>query len=650
MKKILLSITLLVFFILACNSTLLPVAETAAPAASQSPLPTKEPTQTRPPQEPNATVTPETGNTGFDVTNPTSGAGLFVAVSYPENWDETAKLPSLVFVPGGNDDSGAFTKTTPAGDSTISVTNDAGFVAIIFDPDGRGKSQGTEDYDGFIHQDGLAEVIRYAAALPGVDSAKIGLVTSSYGITMGSGALARYPDLPVKFLIDWEGPANRMDTGGCDSSKVGHLQRKASCTDEAFWAEREASTFISQVRVPYQRIQSVKDHAQPDYAHTVLMVNNAVQGGVPWVRLNDESPNQKYDLNSMPPMLPDRMDLKKNQSVVRYAQELLGQSAASMPVGSATQSANSSAVLLFTIGMHIEPMGKTAQGFEGGVGDYHQQGFFDKHAKDILLVTKIIEKHGGRMTIQTQSPFTQVAIESGNTLFADLAARGHEIALHFHEGQHLGQNSKSLPVQKWCSVMKEELALITQASGVTDFRYWSGGNLYPNLFEAAVCAGLDVNSDWKNPELQETPLELVGVNPWQPAGGTDGQDLTAFLQHDPNGPVIFLPEGQFDRTDFAASRRSENSGGDEAYFAYLKDCLYASLAAADPNKVNVFHFTVHAGEFRGEAKDPFGVIERFLTEAVDPLIASGQVRWATFSEMADAFAAWEQANPGVNPK
>jgi hypothetical protein len=300
--------------------------------------------------------------------------------------------------------------------------------------------------------------------------------------------------------------------------------------------------------------------------------------------------------------------------------------------------------------MHIEPMGKTAQGFEGGESDYHQQGFFDKHAKDILLVTKIIEKHGGRMTIQTQSPFTQVAIESGNTLFADLAARGHELALHFHEDQHLGKNSESLPVQKWCSVMKEELALITQASGVTDFRYWSGGNLYPDLFDAAVCAGLDVNSDWKNPELQETPLELVGVNPWRPAGGTDGRNLAAFVKNDPNGSVIFLPEGQFDRTDFAASQRSEASGGDEAYFAYLKGCLEASLAAADPNKVNVFHFTVHPGEFRGRPQDPFGVIERFLTDAVDPLIASGQVRWATFAEMAEAFAAWEQANPGVNPK
>lgn len=309
------------------------------------------------------------------------------------------------------------------------------------------------------------------------------------------------------------------------------------------------------------------------------------------------------------------------------------------------------AVLLFTIGMHIEPLGQTAQGFRsGGRADYRQPQFFQRQVEDILAVASIVEAHGGRMTIQAQSPFTSAAIESGSTILADLAARGHEMALHFHEDAHLGQDSDSLPVQQWCEVMKQENALIMQASGVSEIRYWSGGNLYPNVYQAAECAGLDVNSDWKNPHLQETPLELVGVNPWRPAGGTDGIDLTRFIQHDPNGAIVFLPEGQYDRSNFASMRRSEDTGGDEAYFEYLKTQLYASLAAAQPGKVNVFHFTVHPGEFRGSPQQPFAVIEKFLTEVVDPLVASGQVQWATFSEMADAYAAWQAAHPGENPR
>jgi hypothetical protein len=308
------------------------------------------------------------------------------------------------------------------------------------------------------------------------------------------------------------------------------------------------------------------------------------------------------------------------------------------------------AVLLFTIGMHIEPLGATAQGYRGGKGDYRQPQFFERHVQDIQTVASMVEAHGGRMTIQTQSPFTSAAIESGNTILVDLAARGHELALHFHEDTHLGKNSPTLSVQQWCDVMKQEIALITQASGVADIRYWSGGNLYIDVYEAAACAGLDVNSDWKNPKLQETPLEFVGVNPWRPAGGTDGVQLTAFTQHAPAGAVVFLPEGQYDRSNFASMRRSDAVGGDEAYFEYLKQSLYASLAAAQPGKVNVFHFTVHPGEFRGDPAYPFAVIEKFLTEVVAPLVASGQMQWATFSEMADAYAAWEQANPGVSPR
>ena len=304
------------------------------------------------------------------------------------------------------------------------------------------------------------------------------------------------------------------------------------------------------------------------------------------------------------------------------------------------------AILYFTIGMHIEPAGETAQGVRSGSkGDYHEPFFFEKHVQDMLTVTQMVEAHGGRMTIQAQSPFTTVAIESGNTILADLAAHGHELALHFHEDAHLGKNGNSLSTQQWCDVMKQEISFITQSSGVTDIRYWSGGNLYPNVYDAAECAGLDVNSDWKNPNTQSTDLSIVGVNPWRPADGTNGTDFTLFTQHDPSGGVVFLPEGQYDKTDFASMRRSDDAGGDEAYFEYLKESLYASLEAAEAGKVNVFHFTIHPGEFRGDPQHPFEVIEKFLTEVVDPLVASGQVQWATFSQMADSFAAWEQANP-----
>ncbi len=335
-----------------------------------------------------------------------------------------------------------------------------------------------------------------------------------------------------------------------------------------------------------------------------------------------------------------------NATIVLLA--FLLSSCAWTPLASQTISSSQTdgkAVLLFGIGMHIEPQGVTHQGYRGGRGDYHNPDYFQKGVEDIRKVAGIVASHGGRMTIQAQSPFTDEVIENHDTVLFDLSKDGHELALHFHEDAHMGNNSSSQSVSQWCEVMKEEIALIQQASGVSTIRYWSGGNLYSDLFAAAECAGLDVNSDWKNPQTQSTDASMIGIHPWRPAGGTNGSNFNLISTHDPGGAVIFLPEGQYDRGNFASMRRSKTAGGDQAYFEYLKQSLLASLAAAEVGKVNVFHFTVHPGEFRGSPAHPFEVIDQFLKAVVDPLVAEGKVQWATFSQMADAYQAWEAAHP-----
>ncbi len=257
-------------------------------------------------------VTPGAETGVYWVTNPTSGARLFVQVLGPSNRQGDA-LPTLVLVPGGIGASEAQKAQRLA---------DSGFTVVIFDADGRGQSEGVEDYNGFIQQDGLAAVIRAAAALPRIDAARIGLVSYSYGITMASGTLARYPDLPIRFLIDWEGPSDRnATTTGC-TGRTNNIEWQP-CTDEAFWAEREAASFIGKLTVPYQRIQSEVDHVQPNNDHAITMINAAIQGGVPWVRLNDYEPNQTYDFENPPAMIPEENDKRLEEMIARYVLELL---------------------------------------------------------------------------------------------------------------------------------------------------------------------------------------------------------------------------------------------------------------------------------------------------------------------------------------
>jgi pimeloyl-ACP methyl ester carboxylesterase len=256
------------------------------------------------------------------VTNPTSGAQLFVRIIHPQGW-EGAALPALVLVPGGSSWSSDFTDPPNRG-QTIA---DGGYTVVVFDPDGRGSSGGEENDNGFVQQDGLAAVVSFAATLAEVDSSQIGMVSYSFGITMAAGALARYPDLPVRFLLDWEGPADRNDTGGCDESRVGHLQFM-SCDDEEFWGEREAATFARDLQMPYQRLQCEQDHAQPDSEHTLLMVANATaveyggNGRAPWTRLNDLEPNTVYAADSSVSLLPQQVCRALEPLVIRQVEEL----------------------------------------------------------------------------------------------------------------------------------------------------------------------------------------------------------------------------------------------------------------------------------------------------------------------------------------
>jgi len=604
------------------------------------------------------------------VVNPTSGARLAVQVILPQAYDGTP-LPALVLVPGGAGDSSGFVKAPPGKPSKAQRMADEGVAVVVFDPDGRGLSAGVDDDNGHLQQDGLAGVIEVAATLAEVDGSRIGLVSYSYGVTMATGALARYPDLPVLFFIDWEGPANRNDTGGCDEDHTGHLQGHP-CDDEDYWRQREASRFALQLQVPYQRLQSVKDHAQPDVEHALLMIANATaqahggHGTAPWTRLNDLQENTVYPLTELP-SLPARLR-DVDALIMQYAKELFdlfGPAVAlTDPIESASPSSDSSdgAVLLFSIGMHIEPMGAQVSEIALAAGatqkagqdprkpDYHNQPDFERHAENLRTLAAILEQHGGVMTVQAQSPFTTVVADLSDTILSDLEDEGHEIALHFHEDAHLGEDAEQLPMTVWSAVMAEEINFIRTCGVEKPIRYWSGGNLFPGILQAARAVGLDVYSDWKNPNTQSTHPAFIGVNPWRPLGGTDGFDVTRFVQHDPSGPIIFLPPGEIDPFAFSHKRQITAQGGDKGWFDVLEESLLTSVEAASPDRVNAYHFTMHPGEFVGDPSEPLAIIDQFLTEVVDPLVAAGKVKWATFSQIADAFIEWEKTHPTLAPR
>ncbi len=173
------------------------------------------------------------------VTNPSSGVEWYVRVLPTPN-----ATTALVLVPGGRDGAATFIES----ERGVTDFTRAGYAVVVFDPEGRGQSVGVENHNGAVQQDGLKAIVDYAALLPGIE--RVGIVSFSYGITMASGMMARYPEASVAFLVDWEGPANRTHSGGCDDDATGHIT-DAGCGNTAFWSEREAEQFIGALHVPY---------------------------------------------------------------------------------------------------------------------------------------------------------------------------------------------------------------------------------------------------------------------------------------------------------------------------------------------------------------------------------------------------------------
>ncbi len=287
------------------------------------------------------------------------------------------------------------------------------------------------------------------------------------------------------------------------------------------------------------------------------------------------------------------------------------------------------AVVLFAVGVHVEPH-----------REYFERVRYDLDRSRLVRLAEIVERHGGRLTVQVQRPFTEVAQGRGDPILRFLSGRGHEIALHFHEDFHLN-NADARPVSDWVNSLRKEIDLIEALSGgrvVT----WSGGNLYPGMYEAAKAVGLQTIINYKNPATQGIPAAFLGVNPWRPAGAGSVEKRTS---HDPAGEIVYVPSGVWPAHCSGAEAVPKPYTG--RAFDYVTVALRNTLHAAHPGMVNTFIATVHPGDFLypGDDEAEFALWEAWLTEVLDPLVASGRVKWATVLEMAQAYRGWEGAAP-----
>ena len=224
-------------------------------------------------------------------------------------------LPAVLMCPGIHDPGSYFTSwMSPV---TAGEVARVGCLVLTFDPAGRGKSWGEEDYGGPEHQDEVRMALSYLAERPDVDANRIGIISISLGVAMAVGGAAS-SEVPLSWLMDWEGPCDReiITSGGTIMAPAnGH-----SMEDDVYWHPREAVRHVGALKCGYLRLQAERDHAQPEEKrHATRMMRAAADGDLPWFQLNDHPRNE---LPPRPVWLPSGR-LAMNRTMLRKVKTLI---------------------------------------------------------------------------------------------------------------------------------------------------------------------------------------------------------------------------------------------------------------------------------------------------------------------------------------
>jgi hypothetical protein len=577
----------------------------------------------------------------YYMTNQTSGSRLYVKLFPAKN--SSGAAPTILFIPGGTGDSAMFTDAVPGG-SVVSRFANAGFNAVVFDPEGRGRSKGKEDFNGHIGQDGLYYVTKFIESLPQVGD--IGYISQSYGVTLATGVLARYKNGPAIFLIDWEGPVNREDTTvGCKGGTNNIATQKSpgghSCADDEYWEEREASTFALEMEVPYHRVQSLKDHVQPDVSHAVEIILNTThtkyggKGKSPWTRMNDFKPNTVFT-EAIESQLTE-IDKEKYDMMIRYARYLFDTYGNTKQV----KDEREPGTVYFGFMVHLE----------GWDNEMNMQLKFNAHAGEARKLADIFEDYGAKVTFEASPEFVEGCIAWGDNVLQELHDRGHGIGVHADKGYYPPNSNYTL--NQFTSEIRE---MRENMEHIVDFKVQHVSGICSDLdwAKAAIDAGyvfttggvgycaqsMPVNMRPSEYRVCKNPAQCHGnmpidmrdrINPWRIS--TAKGDWTV---DDPNGKLVNLASDGGIKNLYEETLDPSQTHGDYEYsdedINVVVEKVEKAISLSDASKVNIIYFALSIG-----AADVDSHFYAKMFKALEPYVNAGKLEYKTMNEMYEEY-------------
>jgi hypothetical protein len=216
-----------------------------------------------------------------------NGEKIYAHLHIPNKATLSNKLPALILVQDGFNGSQEFDNPNFIFNANNIASEDV--IVIHFDLEGTGESSGETDLGGYKSQDDLVAVINFIKHQPEVDKNKISILSFGTGVTITTGALARYPKINIRYLFDIEGAVNRYDPNN-------PLSLEYSSMDENFWKEREAINFIDALSCNYIRFQADNNQAEnlEHFSHIVRYMNKATGGYPIHTQLNFAPPDTLF--------------------------------------------------------------------------------------------------------------------------------------------------------------------------------------------------------------------------------------------------------------------------------------------------------------------------------------------------------------------
>jgi len=290
--------------------------------------------------------------------------------------------------------------------------------------------------------------------------------------------------------------------------------------------------------------------------------------------------------------------------------------------------------LLVAFQLHIEEL--------PGHPPYYNESreVFMEYAETLDKLARIFERHGAKLSIQTEKPFAEADVRFGRFILRELEGRGHGVGVQSHLGHHIKELGLKTDEEKleYTRAVKEAVA---KALGREPTNLGGGFEL-ENVSLLGVCdgcLGFVSMTALEKPYYRETRNPPTKLHPWiLPSVQMISLKTGEWLIHDEHGTIVYIP-GWYKATSFEIDcRRNPDC------FAEARRSLQEALKDMELGMINTWYASSHLYQCGSgaEVDKVLAAYDEWLEE-IEPLMKKNAIVFLTFDKIAEIYLRWEKA-------